>query len=127
MIYILPSHERAAVYTLGRLSGIKGPGLVFLIPGVQTMTRVDMNPAKLELPTATVTYRVTDPAKALVEVADFRHAVQKLSEATLKRVLEGRSKDALVFERRGIEEEVSKSANAVAGAWGIHFDKIALK
>jgi regulator of protease activity HflC (stomatin/prohibitin superfamily) len=127
MIHILPTHERAVIYTLGRLTGVKGPGLVIVIPGLQRMTRVDMRSATIELPNATVTYRVSDPAKALSEVADFRSAVTTLAESTLKRVLAGRSKDALVFERRGIEEEILKSMNAVAASWGIHLDKVELK
>src|SRR5438552_3964088 len=127
MIHVVPSHQRAVIYTLGRLSGVKGPGLVIVIPGLQRMTRVDMRSATVEQPGGTVTYRVIDPMRALAEVADFRTAVSMLAETTLKRVLGGRPVDALVFERKGIEDESTKSMNAVTGAWGIHVEKVDLK
>jgi regulator of protease activity HflC (stomatin/prohibitin superfamily) len=127
MIYNLPDHERAVIYTLGRLTGVKGPGTVFVFPGLQTMVRVDMRGATADLPNATVTYHLTDAAKAMTEVADFRDAVKRLADSTLARELAGRSKDALVFERRGIEDAALKSMNAVAAAWGVHVDKVELK
>ena len=127
MIHKLPDHERAVIYTMGRLTGVKGPGLVFVIPVLQMMTRVDMRSATVDLPTATVTFHVTDAAKALIEVADYRDAMKVLAESTLARDLAGRAKDALVFERRGIEDAALKSMNAVAVAWGIHVDKVELK
>ncbi len=127
MIYKLPDHERAVIYTLGRLTGVKGPGLVFVIPVLQTMRRVDLRNETAELPTATVTFHITDPEKALTEVADFRDAMKQLSDSTLGRELSGRSKDALIFERKGIEDAGLKSMNAVAAAWGIHVDKVELK
>ena len=127
MIHILPARQRAVVYTLGRLAGVKGPGLVFLMPLLQTMVRVDMGPATLELPNATVTYRVVDPAKALEGVADYRDAMKTLAETTLKHVLGDRFADALVFERKGIEEAVAKRMNDAIPPWGIHVDKVELK
>jgi regulator of protease activity HflC (stomatin/prohibitin superfamily) len=127
MIHILRGHERAVIQTMGRLSGVKGPGLVFVIPGLQQMTRVDMGIATVELPNATVTYRVIDPAKALFGVADFRSAMATLAETTLKRVVAGRSADALVFERKGVEDEVVKSMGAISAPWGIHVAKVELK
>jgi len=127
MIHILPSHERAVIFTLGRVAGVKGPGLVFLIPMLQTMTRVDMRPATANLPNATVTYRVVDPAKALFGVADYCSAMKTLAETTLKAVLAGRSEDALVFESKGIEDAVAKHMNDAIPPWGIHVDKVEMK
>ena len=65
MIYRLPDNERAAIYTMGRLSAVKGPGFVFVIPVLQTMTRIDVGSATLDLASAKVTYHVTDAGKAL--------------------------------------------------------------
>ena len=127
MIYNLPDHERAVIYTLGRLTGVKGPGMVFVIPVLHTMQRVDMRSAVAEVPNATVTFHITDAEKALTEVADYRGAMKQLSESTLARELSGRSKDALIFERKGIEDTALKAMNAIAGAWGIHVDKVELK
>lgn len=127
MIHILPSHERAVIYTLGRVAGVKGPGLVFLIPMLQTMTRVDMRAATIDLPKATVTYRVVDPAKALLGVGDYRSAMKMLAETTLESVLAGRSADAFIFERKGMEDAVAKHMNESIRTWGIHVDKVEMR
>lgn len=140
MIYILPSHERAVIFTLGRFQSVKGPGLVILVPALQQMTRVDMRPVTIELPmeiassgnetakvSASVSYRVIDAAKALLQVADYRDAVKTLAQVTLKNVLDRRSMDGFVFERRGLEEGSLKAMNAVTAAWGILVDKVEMK
>ena len=127
MLFRLPDNERAAIYTMGRLTSVKGPGLVFVMPGLQRMTRVDVSPAKVDSPAAIVTYHVTDPAKALEQVADYRDALAKIAAVTVQGVLAGRSKDALVFERRGMEEESLKKLNAAVTPWGLHVEKVEIK
>ena len=127
MIFRLPDNERAVIYTMGRISSVKGPGMVFVMPGVQTMKRVDVSVGKTETPTAIVTYHVTDAAKALEQVADFRDAMAKLSATTVQNVIASRAKDALVFERRGMEEESVKKLNAAATPWGLHVEKVEIK
>jgi regulator of protease activity HflC (stomatin/prohibitin superfamily) len=71
-----------------------------------------------------VSYRVVDPAKALSQVADHRSGLTQLAAATVKKTLAGREKDALMFEQRGVEAQVKKEMNAVAGAWGINVEKV---
>lgn len=127
MIFRLPDNERAVIYTLGRISGVKGPGMVFVMPWVQIMKRVDVSPGKVETPAATVTYHVTDAAKALEQVADFRDAMAKLVATTVQNVVASRAKDALVFERRGMEEESLKKLNAIAIPWGLQVEKVEIK
>lgn len=124
MFHVLPAHERAVVETLGRFSAVKGPGLVILVPVVQTMRRVDMREEAIELRVATVRYAVEDPAKALYAVADYRAAVGTLAETVMKRVLEGRASDALVFERAGIAEAMRKAMAEAAATWGIRIEKV---
>ncbi|QJR15996.1 SPFH domain-containing protein [Usitatibacter palustris] len=127
MIHKLAEHERAVIFTLGRFSGVKGPGWVVLIPAVQTMNRMDIRPVTLDLPNVTVIYRVVDPGKALLAVADFRAAMQTLTETSVKGELAGRGADALVFERKGIEDALKKRLNDAIGAWGLHVESVALK
>ena len=124
MIHLLKTNERGVVYTLGRLSGVKGPGLVVLIPLLQKMVRVDVDWKRIVLSGVEITYRVADPGKALSQVADYRGGLTQLAEATVKKTLAGREKDALVFEQRGVEAQVKKEMNAVAGAWGINIEKV---
>ena len=127
MLFRLPDNERAVIYTMGRISGVKGPGMVFVMPGLQSMKRVDVSPATVESAAAIVTYHVTEPAKALEQVADFRDAMAKIAAVTVQNVIAGRSKDALVFEKRGMEEESLKKLNAAVTAWGLHVAKVEIK
>jgi regulator of protease activity HflC (stomatin/prohibitin superfamily) len=97
VFHLLPAHERAVVYTLGRTSGVKGPGLVVLIPFLQTMRRVDVRGGVVQLKNVSVAYRVVDPVRALEQVADYHQAMEKLAETAFARAIEGRDSDALVF------------------------------
>ena len=101
MIHILAETVRGVVFQLGRCVGVKGPGLVFTVPFVQALVRVNMAPQVLELPQlaitsrdgerikvdAAVTFQVLDPVKALSEVADYARGVAQLAEVTLRGVL----------------------------------------
>ena len=127
MIYILPDHERAAIFTMGRFSGVKGPGLVFVIPGLQTMTRVDLRSTLIDTRSAKVTYRITDPAKALLQVADYRDAIEQLVQPTVDSVMQGRASDALVFDYETIGNEVRANMNATVHRWGITVEKVSMK
>lgn len=124
MFHLIPEHERAVVETLGRFSGVKGPGLVIVLPVMQAMRRVDMRERSIELRTATVCYSVEDPAKALYAVADYPAAMEALVEKTLERLLAGRPADALVFERAGIEEALRSSLVEAVVPWGIRMGKV---
>ena len=87
-IRILPEYERGVVFTLGRFTGVKGPGLIILIPGIQKMVRVDLRTIVLDVPTqdvishdnvsvhvnAVVYFRVVDPEKAIIQVENFYDA-----------------------------------------------------
>lgn len=126
MFRILPPHERAVVYTVGRISGVKGPGLVLLVPLVQTMRRVDMREATAQARNATVTYRVVDPAKALEAVSDYATAVEKLLGMVLDSTLAGRPADALVFEREAIAEALRGALEPACTSWGLAITKVAV-
>ena len=124
MFHLLPEHERGVVYTLGRLTGVKGPGLVLLVPMLQAMRRVDLRPEVAQTRNAAVTWHVTDPARALEQVADYRDAMERLAQATFAKSLAGRAPDAPVFERRGMEQEIRKEMEGACSAWGIAIDKV---
>lgn len=121
---LLAAHERAVVYTLGRVSGVKGPGLVLLVPMLQTMKRVDMRERVAQARNATVTYRVADPARVLEQVSDYHDAMGRLAESALARALAGRDADALVFERAGIAEAMRTEMEAACAPWGIAIVKL---
>ena len=124
VFHLIPLHERAVIETFGRFSRVKGPGLVVLVPVLQTLKRVDLREQQVELRTATVRYAIEDPAKALYNVADYRAAMETLAGTMLKRELDARPLGALVIERAAIEEVVRKELEATAGAWGIRIVKV---
>jgi regulator of protease activity HflC (stomatin/prohibitin superfamily) len=100
-IKILREYERGVVFTLGRFTGVKGPGLILLVPFVQQMVRVDLRTLVLDVPTqdvisrdnvsvqvnAVIYFRVIDPEKATIQVEDFMMATSQLSQTTLRSVL----------------------------------------
>jgi regulator of protease activity HflC (stomatin/prohibitin superfamily) len=122
---ILPAHERAVVSTLGRVSGVRGPGLVLIVPTLQTMKRIDIRGDVVQLRNLSVGYRVADPMLALTAVADYREAMEKLAETAFARAMSGRDSDALVFEREGIEAQV-RAAMAPASDWGLAVERVAV-
>src|SRR3546814_8340353 len=96
----LPSweYERGVVFTLGRFTGVKGPGLILLIPLIQQMVRTDLRTLVLDVPTqdvishdnvsvqvnAVIYFRVIDPEKAIIQVEDFMQATSQLAQTTLR-------------------------------------------
>ena len=97
-IRILREYERGVVFTLGRFTAVKGPGLIILIPFIQQMVRVDLRIIVLDVPTqdvishdnvsvhvnAVVYFRVLDPQKAIIQVEDFYNATSQLAQTTLR-------------------------------------------
>ena len=128
MIHLLKEHERLVVSTLGKISGVKGPGLVLVMPMLQTAVRMDLRETfTLATPHVTMTWRVVDPAKALEQVADYRQAIEQLAITVMKKILAGREVDALVFERQGVEAQALADMNAAAAAWGLEVQKVEAK
>ena len=127
MFNLLPAHERAVVYTLGRTSGVKGPGLVILIPFLQTMRRIDMRGGVVQLKNLTVAYRVVDPVRALEQVADYHQAAEKLAETSFAHAIAGRDSDALVFEREGIGSAVREAMAKAIESWGLALERVEVK
>ena len=124
MFHVLPEHERAVISTLGRISGVKGPGTVFLVPLIQTMTRVDVRPIEARIRNAVATYRVADPVRALSAVASYRTAVETLLETAFGNTMRERGSDALTFEREGIREAIERAMRPACGEWGLVLDKV---
>src|SRR5688572_17672851 len=98
---VLREYERGVVFTLGRFTGVKGPGLVFVVPGIQQMVRVDLRTIVLDVPSqdvisrdnvsvkvnAVLYFRVIDPERAIIQVANFYEATSQLAQTTLRAVL----------------------------------------
>jgi regulator of protease activity HflC (stomatin/prohibitin superfamily) len=135
---ILREYERAVVFQLGRFWMVKGPGLFVLIPAIQQMVRVDLRTVVLDVPpqdvitrdnvsvkvNAVVYFRVVDPQKAIIQVADFLAATSQLSQTTLRAVLGKHELDTLLAEREKLNIDIQKTLDTQTDAWGIKVSNV---
>jgi regulator of protease activity HflC (stomatin/prohibitin superfamily) len=138
---ILREYERAVIFTLGRFWRVKGPGLIVLIPGVQQMVRMDLRTRVLDVPSqdvisrdnvsvkvnAVVYYRIVDPEKAVIQVADFNMATSQLAQTTLRSVLGQHELDAMLAEREKLNGDIRRILDEQTDAWGIKVSNVELK
>ncbi len=140
-IRILREYERGVVFTLGRFTSIKGPGLIILIPYIQQMVRVDLRTIVLDVPTqdvishdnvsvhvnAVVYFRVIDPQKAIIQVEDFYTATSQLAQTTLRSVLGGHELDEMLAERERLNADIQDILDKQTDAWGIKISNVEIK
>ncbi len=138
---ILREYERAVVFMLGRFWKVKGPGLILVIPGVQQMVRVDLRVVTMDVPeqdvishdnvsvkvNAVVYFRVVDPQKAIIQVANFLQATSQLSQTTLRAVLGKHELDEMLSEREKLNMDIQKILDAQTDAWGIKVTNVEIK
>lgn len=140
-IRILREYERAVVFQLGRFWGVKGPGLMFLIPVLQQMVRVDLRTIVLDVPTqdvisrdnvsvkvsAVIYFRVVDPEKAIIQVANFFEATSQLAQTTLRSVLGKHELDEMLAERERLNIDIQQVLDAQTDSWGIKVANVEIK
>ncbi len=138
---VLNEYERAVVFTLGRFTGIKGPGLVVIWPGIQRMRRVDLRVIVLNVPkqdvitrdnvsvkvNAVVYFRVVDPGKAIVQVANPFEATSQVAQTTLRSVLGQHEMDDLLSQRDKLNASIQKILDQNTEAWGIKVANVEIK
>jgi regulator of protease activity HflC (stomatin/prohibitin superfamily) len=140
-IKILREYERAVVFFLGRFSGVKGPGLVLILPVVQQMVRVDLRTRVFDVPpqdvitrdnvsvkvNAVVYFRVVDPQRAIIQVANFIEATSQLAQTTLRAVLGKHELDQLLSERDKLNTDIQEVLDQQTDAWGIKVSNVEIK
>jgi regulator of protease activity HflC (stomatin/prohibitin superfamily) len=140
-VRILREYERAVVFRLGRLLGVRGPGLVLLIPGVDRMVRVDLRTVTLDVPTqnlitrdnvparvnAVCYFRVVDASRAVVSVEKFLLATSQIAQTTLRSVLGKAELDMLLSEREQLNEALQKIIDEHTDPWGIKVTTVEIK
>lgn len=140
-IRILREYQRAVIFTLGRFTGTKGPGLIVLVPFIQQMVRVDLRTIVLDVPTqdvisrdnvsvqvnAVVYFRVIDPEKAIIQVEDFHDATSQLAQTTLRSVLGGHELDEMLIERERLNYDIQEILDKQTDAWGIKISNVEIK
>ena len=140
-VKILREYERGVVFRLGRFAGVRGPGLIFLIPGIERMVRVSMRVVTLDIPpqdvitrdnvsvqiNAVVYFRVMAPEKAIIEIENFLYATSQLAQTTLRSVAGQAELDELLSARDQINEQLQRLLDEATDAWGIKVSQVELK
>jgi regulator of protease activity HflC (stomatin/prohibitin superfamily) len=140
-IKILREYERGVVFTLGRFTAVKGPGLIILIPFVQQMVRTDLRTRVLDVPTqdvishdnvsvqvnAVIYFRVVHPEKAIIQVEDFMQATSQLAQTTLRSVLGKHELDEMLAERDKLNSDIQEILDVQTDNWGIKVANVEIK
>jgi regulator of protease activity HflC (stomatin/prohibitin superfamily) len=138
---IFREYERGVVFLLGRFNGIKGPGLVIIIPAIQQAVRVDLRTRVFDVPTqdvisrdnvsvkvnAVVYFRVVDPERAIIQVANFIEATSQLAQTTLRAVLGKHELDEILAEREKLNRDIQEVLDQQTDAWGIKVSNVEIK
>ena len=140
-VKVAREYERGVVFRLGRLIGIKGPGLFILIPFIDKAIKVDLRTVTLNVPpqevitrdnvtvrvNAVAYFRVVDPSKAIVQVENFLVATSQISQTTLRSVLGQVDLDHLLSERESINERLQKIIDEQTHPWGVKVSVVEVK
>lgn len=140
-IRILREYERGVIFTLGRFQGVKGPGLILVIPIIQQMERVDLRTRVFDVPpqdvisrdnvsvrvNAVVYFRVIDPEKSVIQVENFNEATSELAQTTLRSVVGQHELDQMLAERDQLNNDVQRILDQQTDAWGIKVLNVELK
>jgi len=140
-IKVVKEYERAVIFRLGRLLGAKGPGIFFIIPGVDKFFKVDLRVLAADVPKqrvvtkdnvsvdvdAVVYYRVFDPVKAVTTVTDYNTACQLLSQTTLRDVLGQVELDELLTKREELNKRLQTILDVATDPWGIKVASVTIK
>jgi regulator of protease activity HflC (stomatin/prohibitin superfamily) len=144
IIKILKQYERGVIFTLGKVSiehGVKGPGIIFLWPGIQKMVRVSLRTVTMDVPAqdiitkdnvtvkvnAVVYFRIIDPRKAIVEIEDFYYATSLIAQTTLRSILGQNALDDLLSNRDAINAELQKVIDLQTEPWGVKVTTVEVK
>lgn len=140
-IKVLPEYQRGVVFRLGRITGIRGPGLIFLIPIIDKMRRIDLRVVTLEVPpqevitldnvtikvTAVVYFRVVNANEAVVKVLDYVRATSQIAQTTLRSILGQSDLDEILAKRDQINVELQRIIDDQTEPWGIKVSTVEIK
>lgn len=140
-IKVAAEYERAVVFRLGRLIGVKGPGLFLLIPFIDKMVKISLRTITLDIPpqdvitkdnisikvNAVLYFRVIHPAKAIVEVENYLYATNQIGQTTLRSILGQSDLDEILSEREAINHKLQKIIDESTEPWGVKVTAVELK
>lgn len=139
--HVLREYERAVVFTLGRFTNVKGPGLILIIPFIQQIVRIDLRTVVMNVPpqdvisrdnvsvrvNAVIYFRVIDPERAVIQVEDYFAAVSQLAQTTLRSVLGQHELDEMLAERTKLNTHIQQILDEHTDAWGIKIGMVEIK
>jgi regulator of protease activity HflC (stomatin/prohibitin superfamily) len=140
-IKILQEYERGVIFRLGRLAGVKGPGLVLIIPIIDRMVKVSLRIVTMDIPpqdvitkdnvsvkiNAVVYFRVVDPAKAVVAVENYIYATSQLAQTTLRSVCGEAELDEILAHRESINLKIQSILDKMTESWGVKISAVEVK
>lgn len=140
-IKILKEYERVVIFTLGKYTGVAGPGLIFVIPFIQQAMKVDMRLITYDIPpqdiisrdnitvkvNAVLYFKVVQPEKAIIQVEDFQKATSQLAQTTLRSVLGQHDLDDMLAERDKLNTEIQSVLDVQTDPWGVKVTNVELK
>jgi len=140
-VRIMQEYQRAVVFTLGRFTGVKGPGLFLLVPFLQRMVRVDLRTVVLDVPSqdvisrdnvsvkvnAVLYFRVVDADKSVIQVQNFLQATSQLAQTTLRSVLGKHTLDEMLAERDRLNSDIQEILDTQTETWGIKVSAVEIK
>lgn len=140
-IKILNEYERAVVFTLGRFTGVKGPGLIVLIPGVQKMRRVDLRTVTMDIPSQDIIskdnvtlkvngvayFRIENAEKAIIAVEDCIMATAQIAQTTLRSVIGQFELDEILSHRDAINTKLQQIIDEQTEPWGVKVSAVEVK
>ena len=138
---VLKEFERGVIFRLGRLVTHRGPGIVYVIPVIERMQRIDIRTVTMDIPSqdvitkdnvsvkvnAVLYFRVVGPSQAVVEVADYLFATSQLAQTTLRSVCGQRELDELLAAREQVNQHLQEILDTQTGPWGIKVVTVELK
>ena len=140
-IRIAQEYERGVIFRLGRVIGVKGPGLFFLIPVIDRMVKVDLRVVTLDIPTqeaithdnvtvrvnAVAYFRVIDPQKAVVQIEDYRRATWQIAQTSLRSTIGEADMDELLAQREHLNEKLAQIIDVQTEPWGVKVSIVEVK
>jgi regulator of protease activity HflC (stomatin/prohibitin superfamily) len=140
-VKVMNEYERGVMFTLGRFTGLKGPGLIIVIPIIQRMIKVDLRVIVLDVPkqdvisrdnvsvkvNAVVYFRIVDPGKAIIQVANPFEATSQIAQTTLRSVLGQHEMDDLLSQRDKLNADIQRILDQNTEQWGIKISNVEIK
>jgi len=138
---VLNEYERGVIFRLGKFSGVRGPGLIILIPGLEKMAKVDLRLVTMDVPSqdiiskdnvtlkvnGVVYFKVSNPERAIISVENFYHATAQIAQTTLRSVVGQYELDEILSHRDQIHIKLQEILDEVTEPWGIKVTNVEVK